>query len=146
MDGELPKFDESILCLSRTEVVRPVKTMLRHAFKLRDFCMENGIICCNDALTKEVHYNAYLVIGKMKLLLLWQGMAGLDTGSLEGMLCSSQFVETVQSLQDVYVSCIKEIAWRRGFINTEQMKQLGKSLKMTANRQYLLSIAENGKA
>ena len=97
-------------------------------------------------LTKGGHYNAYLAMGQLKVQLMMSGMASLDTGSLEGMLRSSQFVETVQSLQDVYVSCIKEIAWRRGFINTEQMKQLGKSLKMTANRQYLLSIAENGKA
>ena len=50
MDGELPEFDESILWLSSTEVVRPVKTVLRHAFKLHDFCMGNGIVCCNDAL------------------------------------------------------------------------------------------------
>lgn len=45
MNGELPEFDESILCLSGTEVVRPVKTMPLHEFKFRDFCIENGIVC-----------------------------------------------------------------------------------------------------
>ena len=72
-------------------------------------------------------------------------MAWLDTGSPEGMLRASQFVETVQSLQGFYVSCIEEIAWRRGFINTEQLRQIGESLKMTAYGQYLLAMADNGK-
>ena len=90
--------------------------------------------------------NAYLSMGKLKVQLMGRGMAWLDTGSPEGMLRASQFVETVQSLQGFYVSCIEEIAWRRGFIDTEQLKCLGESLKMTAYGQYLLSIAENGKA
>ena len=89
--------------------------------------------------------NAYLAIGKLKVQLMKRGMAWLDTGSPEGMLRASQFVETVQSLQGFYVSCIEEIAWRRGFINTEQLRQIGESLKMTAYGQYLLAMADNGK-
>ncbi len=84
--------------------------------------------------------NAYLAMGKLKVQLMGRGMAWLDTGSPEGMLRASQFVETVQSLQGFYVSCIEEIAWRRGFIDKNQLKQLGESLKMTAYGQYLLSI------
>lgn len=89
--------------------------------------------------------NAYLAKGKLKVQLMKRGMAWLDTGSPEGMLRASQFVETVQSLQGFYVSCIEEIAWRRGFINTEQLIQIGESLKMTAYGQYLLAMADNGK-
>lgn len=90
--------------------------------------------------------NAYLAMGKLKVQLMRRGMAWLDTGSLEGMLRASQFVETMQSLQGFYVSCIEEIAWRRGFITTEQLKALGESLKMTAYGQYLLAISENEKS
>ncbi len=90
--------------------------------------------------------NAYLAMGKLKVQLMKRGMAWLDTGSPEGMLRASQFVETVQSLQGFYVSCIEEIAWRRGFIDTDQLRRIGESLKMTAYGQYLLSIAENGMA
>ena len=84
--------------------------------------------------------NAYLSMGLLKVQLMGRGMAWLDTGSPEGMLRASQFVETVQSLQGFYVSCIEEIAWRRGFITNEQLKALGESLKMTAYGQYILSI------
>ncbi len=84
--------------------------------------------------------NAYLAMGKLKVQLMGRGMAWLDTGSPEGMLRASQFVETVQTLQGFYVSCIEEIAWRRGFITKEQLKEIGESLKMTAYGQYLLAI------
>ena len=90
--------------------------------------------------------NAYLAMGKLKVQLMRRGMAWLDTGSPEGMLRASQFVETVQSLQGFYVSCIEEIAWRRGFIDTEQLRRIGESLKMTAYGQYLLAISENEKS
>ncbi len=85
--------------------------------------------------------NAYLAMGKLKVQLMMRGMAWLDTGTPEGMLKAAQFVETVQTLQGFYVSCIEEIAWRRGFIDTDQLKALGESLRMTDYGQYLLSIA-----
>ena len=86
--------------------------------------------------------NAYLAIGQLKVQLMGRGMAWLDTGSPEGMLRASQFVETVQSLQGFYVSCIEEIAWRRGFISTEQLRQLGEELKMTEYGRYLIEMAK----
>ncbi len=84
--------------------------------------------------------NAYLEMGNLKVQLMGRGMAWLDTGTPEGMLKAAQFVETVQTLQGFYVSCIEEIAWRRGFITTEQLKSIGESLKMTDYGQYILSI------
>ena len=84
--------------------------------------------------------NAYLDMGKLKVELLGRGIAWLDTGTPEGMLKASQFVEAVQDRQGFYVSCIEEIAWRRGFITTEQLKEIGESLKMTDYGQYLLSL------
>ena len=71
-----------------------------------------------------------------------RGMAGLDTGTPSGMIKASEFVQTVQDMQGFYISCIEEIAWRRGFIDNAQLKKLGEELKMTDYGQYLLFILE----
>ena len=79
-------------------------------------------------------------MGQLKVQLMGRGMAWLDTGSPEGMLRASQFVETVQSLQGFYVSCIEEIAWRRGFITKKQLNEIGKELSATDYGQYILGL------
>lgn len=89
--------------------------------------------------------NAYLEMGELNVTLLGRGMAWLDTGTPEGMLQAAEFVEAVQDRQGFYVSCIEEIAWRRGFITTEQLLAIGESLKMTDYGQYLISIAKGEK-
>jgi glucose-1-phosphate thymidylyltransferase len=86
--------------------------------------------------------NAYLDSGDLCVELLGRGIAWLDTGTPEGMLKAAQFVEAVQDRQGFYVSCIEEIAWRRGFITTQQLRAIGESLKMTDYGQYLLSLAK----
>ena len=86
--------------------------------------------------------NAYLEKGKLRVSLLGRGTAWLDTGTPEGMLKASQYVESVQSRQGFYISCIEEIAWRRGFITTEQLCKIGEKLKMTDYGQYILSLAK----
>ena len=86
--------------------------------------------------------NEYLRLGELKVELFNRGMAWLDTGTPEGMLKAAEYVEAVQSRQGFYISCIEEIAWRRGFISTEQLIAIGESLKMTDYGKYLLSIAE----
>lgn len=88
--------------------------------------------------------NAYLESGDLCVELLGRGIAWLDTGTPEGMLKAAQFVEAVQDRQGFYISCIEEIAWRRGFITTGQLHNIGESLKMTEYGQYLLSLAEEG--
>ena len=90
--------------------------------------------------------NAYLEMGQLKVELMGRGIAWLDTGNPDGMLKAAQFVEAVQDRQGFYVSCIEEIAWRRGFITTQQLRQIGESLKMTEYGQYLLTIAEEENA
>jgi len=85
--------------------------------------------------------NAYLEMGELNVTLLGRGMAWLDTGTPANMLKAAEFVEAVQDRQGFYVSCIEEIAWRRGFITTEQLKEIGNELRMTDYGQYLLSIA-----
>ncbi len=87
--------------------------------------------------------NEYLRRGKLRVELMQRGMAWLDTGTPAGMLKASEFVQTVQEMQGFYISCLEEIAWRRGFINTQQLKALGEELKMTDYGQYLLSLSED---
>lgn len=84
--------------------------------------------------------NAYLKQGKLNVTLMPRGMAWLDTGTPAGMIKASEFVQTVQDMQGLYVSCLEEIAWRRGFITKEQLKKRGEELKMTDYGQYLLSL------
>ena len=85
---------------------------------------------------------AYLKQGRLKVSLLGRGMAWLDTGTPTGMMKASQFVENVQSRQGFYISCLEEIAWRRGFITAEELLKLGRELEMTDYGKYLLSLPE----
>lgn len=89
--------------------------------------------------------NAYLELGELKVKLFERGFAWLDTGTPEGMLKAAEFVEAVQDRQGFYVSCIEEIAWRRGFITTEQLREIGENLKMTDYGQYLIALCEGEK-
>lgn len=84
--------------------------------------------------------NAYLERGKLKVALLGRGMTWLDTGSPYGMMKAAEYVEVIQSRQGFYISCIEEIAWRRGFITTEQLNEIGNELKMTDYGKYILSL------
>lgn len=84
----------------------------------------------------------YLEKGELNVMLLGRGMAWLDTGTPTGLLKAAEYVETIQSMQGMYVSCIEEIAWRRGFITTEQLRALGEELKMTDYGKYLIALAD----
>lgn len=86
--------------------------------------------------------NMYLENKELHVVKLGRGMAWLDTGTPSGMLKASEYIEAVQSRQGFYISCIEEIAWRRGFITTEQLENIGERLKMTEYGQYLLSISK----
>ena len=86
--------------------------------------------------------NAYLAKGKLKVALMKRGMAWLDTGTPEGMLKAAEFVEAVQARQGFYIACLEEIAWRRGFIDDEQLRKIGRELSMTDYGVYLLSLLD----
>lgn len=86
--------------------------------------------------------NHYLEQKKLFVELMPRGMAWLDTGSPSGMLQASQFVEAVQKRQGFYISCIEEIAWRKGFITYEKMIALGNEMKNTDYGKYILSLKE----
>lgn len=86
--------------------------------------------------------NHYLDAGKLKVMTMGRGISWLDTGTPKGMQKAGNFVKTVQEMQGFYISCIEEIAWRRGFITKEQLMVLGEKLKMTDYGKYILSLAE----
>lgn len=86
--------------------------------------------------------NYYLEHGELNVTLMGRGMAWLDTGSPKGMLKAAEFVRTVQDMQGFYISCIEEIAWRRSFIDINQLQKLGEQLKMTDYGKYILSLTE----
>jgi glucose-1-phosphate thymidylyltransferase len=85
--------------------------------------------------------NRYLHMGQLKVELFGRGMAWLDTGTHESLLEASNFVETIQKRQGFYIACIEEIAYRKGFINREQLIRLSESLKKTEYGNYLKEIA-----
>lgn len=84
--------------------------------------------------------NIYLKQKKLNAITLGRGMAWLDTGTPDGILKAAEFVEAIQSRQGYYVACIEEIAWRRGFINKEQLHSIGNTLSKTDYGQYILSL------
>ncbi len=86
--------------------------------------------------------NAYLERGQLSVELMGRGMAWLDTGTPQGLLKAAEYVEAVQSRQGYYIACLEEIAFRRGFINSDELRDLGESLKKTDYGRYLLSIAD----
>ena len=85
--------------------------------------------------------NEYIKRNKLRVQLLGRGMAWFDTGSPAALQSAGTFVEMIQSRQGNYISCIEEIAWRRGFITGEQLKKLGDELKNGEYGQYILNLA-----
>lgn len=86
--------------------------------------------------------NEYLRRGQLKVELFGRGMAWLDTGTHRGLLEASNFVEAVQSRQGLYVACIEEIAYRKGYISQEQLLEIAATLNKTEYGKYLESITE----
>ena len=86
--------------------------------------------------------NAYLERGELSVELMGRGMAWLDTGTPEGLLKAAEYVEAVQSRQGYYISCIEEIAYRRGFIDARELKCLGEAMGKTAYGRYLVSVSD----
>jgi glucose-1-phosphate thymidylyltransferase len=82
----------------------------------------------------------YLQEGSLRVKLFSRGFAWLDTGNCDSLLEAGNFIATIQNRQGFYVSCIEEIAWRNGWISTEQLNILGQEIK-TAYGRYLQQLA-----
>ena len=84
----------------------------------------------------------YMEEGTLTVELLGRGMAWLDTGTHASMLKASNFVEAVQTTQGTFIACLEEIAFRKGWISKEQVKELAAPLMKTGYGQYLMDIIE----
>ena len=85
--------------------------------------------------------NEYLNRGNLHVETLGRGFAWLDTGNHDMLLAAAEFVSTFQKRQGMYVSCIEEIAYKRGFIDKEQLLKLAEPLMKTDYGKYLVDVA-----
>lgn len=86
--------------------------------------------------------NEYLRMGELYVETLGRGFAWLDTGNHDSLLDAADFVAAFQKRQGLYISCIEEIAYKRGFINREQLLKLAEPLMKTNYGQYMKEVAD----
>ena len=82
----------------------------------------------------------YLERGKLKVSVFGRGTAWLDTGTFTSLIQAQQFVQVVEERQGLKIGCIEEIAYRRGFINAEQLKVIAEPLNKSGYGEYLLNL------
>ncbi|EPA8654101.1 glucose-1-phosphate thymidylyltransferase RfbA [Photobacterium damselae] len=87
----------------------------------------------------------YLNDGSLNVELLGRGFAWLDTGTHESLHEASSFVETIQNIQGLKVACLEEIAWRNGWLTSEQVQELAKPMMKNEYGQYLMRITSENK-
>ena len=85
----------------------------------------------------------YLAQGQLSVEILHRGYAWLDTGTPESLQEASNFIATIQHNQNLKVACLEEIAYRMGYITSEQVDKLAQPLKQTDYGQYLLRLVKN---
>lgn len=86
--------------------------------------------------------NAYLLREDLRVEKLGRGFAWLDTGSHDALLDAADFVGAFQKRQGLYISCIEEIAYKKGFISRDQLVSLAQPLLKTAYGEYLIMVSE----
>lgn len=86
--------------------------------------------------------NVYLEKKQLKVETMGRGMAWLDTGSHDSLLEASNFVASIQKRQGLYISCVEEIAFKKGFISKEELLRLAKPMLKTEYGKYLVDVSE----
>lgn len=83
---------------------------------------------------------AYLEKGKLKVGVIGRGTAWLDTGTFNSLIQAQQFVQVIEERQGLKIGCIEEVAYRKGFINANQLKEIALPLEKSGYGEYLLNI------
>jgi glucose-1-phosphate thymidylyltransferase len=89
--------------------------------------------------------NEYLRRGALRVERLGRGIAWLDTGTHDALHAAASYVRSVQTRQGLFVACLEELAWTKGFITTEQLLALARPLSKSDYGRYLLELAEGNK-
>jgi len=87
----------------------------------------------------------FLNDGELKVQLLGRGFAWLDTGTHDSLSEASNFVETLEKRQGLKISCLEEIAYRKGWITVEKLQELAKPMLKNQYGQYLLQLTMNNR-
>ena len=82
----------------------------------------------------------------MHVELLGRGIAWLDTGTHQSLMDAGSFVQAVEERQGLKIACIEEIAWRKGYITSEELSSLAQPMCKNAYGQYLLDLANSGES
>lgn len=85
---------------------------------------------------------AYLKMGQLRVELLGRGFAWLDTGTHESLLDASMFIQTIEKRQSFKVACLEEIAYRKGYIDADQLFELAQPFKKNSYGEYLLNLLD----
>lgn len=85
----------------------------------------------------------YLRRGKLKVSILERGTAWLDTGTFDSLMQASQFIQVIEQRQGFKIACIEEIAWRQGFIDTNQLIKLAEPMRKSGYGEYLLNLVSS---
>ena len=86
--------------------------------------------------------NLYLKRGDLHVELMGRGIAWLDTGTHDSLLEASSFVQAVETRQGLKVACLEEIAWRKGYISSDDVRRLAHPMAKNGYGQYLLELVD----
>ena len=82
-------------------------------------------------------------MGKLKVGIMERGTAWLDTGTIDSLMNAAQFIEVIEKRQGLKICCPEEIAFRKGFIDAEQLTKIAKPLLKSGYGQYLMNLLED---
>lgn len=139
------EFDDHMKAVSIEE--KPEKPKSRYAVPGLYF-YDNEVVAIAKALKPSPRgeyeitdvNKEYLRRGKLKVSVLERGTAWLDTGTFDSLVQAGQFIQVIEQRQGVKISCIEEIAWRKGFIDDDQLRVLAEPLLKSGYGRYLLDL------
>ncbi|MDX6302735.1 MAG: glucose-phosphate thymidylyltransferase, partial [Nocardioidaceae bacterium] len=87
---------------------------------------------------------AYLEQGRLSVQVLERGFAWLDTGTFDSLNDAGNFIQTVEHRQGLKIGCPEEVAWRKGFLSDDELRERGEALVKSGYGEYLLQVLETG--